>query len=48
MTLIVPAARGQVRVVSELNRKLQFRQMNLIDTSYRLDRDIYDLADILF
>ena len=44
MMPIDPAARGQVRVVPELRRKVQFRQMNLMDTSYPLDRDI----DVIF
>lgn len=44
MASINPADREQVRIVPELRQKVRFRQMNLMDPTYPVDRDI----DVIF
>ncbi|MGP9805121.1 CheR family methyltransferase [Paracoccus sp. NSM] len=44
MTSDDPALRDQVRIVPELRRRVLFRQMNLMDARYPVDRDV----DIIF
>ena len=44
MAAVNPAEKEQVRIVPELRQKVRFRQMNLMDPSYPIDRDI----DVIF
>jgi len=44
MVPINPTGRGQVRIVPELRQKVRFQQMNLMDPTYPIDRDV----DVIF
>ena len=44
MAAVNPAEKERVRIVPELRQKVRFRQMNLMDPSYPIDRDI----DVIF